>query len=156
MYGLSPIRFVSPSFTTNTLGPNEPKVGDLIQSGNETLRFVYNGGGTQISTGQGCILTGVSGFTVTVSSTTSVDLLVGVCKHATIAASYYGYVVVNGFTPVVLSANVSATAGQLLILADNGNFIQKTISTGFVSPGLVKCMDAIATSASGIAYVNLM
>lgn len=156
MYGLSPIRFVSPSFTTNSLGPNDPKVGDLMMSGNEMYRFVYNGGGSQISTGQGCIMTGVSGFSVTVSSTTSVDLLVGICKHATIAAGYYGYVVVNGITPVVLSANVSATAGKLLILAADGNFVPKTISTDFVSPGLVKTLDAIATGASGNAYCQLL
>lgn len=156
MYGLSPIRFVSPSFTTNSLGPNDPKVGDLMTSGNEMYRFVYNGGGSQISTGQGCIMTGVSGFSVTVSSTTSVDLLVGICKHATIAAGYYGYVVVNGITPVVLSANVSATAGKLLILAADGNFVPKTISTDFVSPGLVKTLDAIATGASGNAYCQLL
>lgn len=155
MYGLSPLRFVSPSFTTSSLGANDPKVGDLCHHGNEMYRFVYNAGNSQISTGQGAILSAVSGYSVTVSSTTSVDLLVGICKHATIATGYYGFLVVQGFTNVVMSANTGSARGSILILAADGNFTEKTISTGFVAPGLVKAMDTIATGASGLAYVML-
>jgi hypothetical protein len=155
MYGLSPIVFSTPSLTTATLGPNDPKVGDRVNYNSTDYVFVYNNGASQISTGQGCILTGVSGFSVTVSSVTSVDQLVGVCKHNTIAASAYGWVVTKGFSNVVLSASVSGVAGDILILAADGNFIQKTISTGFVSPALVKLMSACASGASAMAYIDV-
>lgn len=156
MEGLNPIRFVSPSFTTNSLGPNDPRVGDIAQVGNDKYRFVYNTGSSTANVGDGVILSGVSGYSVTVSSTTSVDLLVGVVKHAAIATGYYGYVVTNGFSQVNMGANLSAAAGALLILAADGKFTAKTISTGYVGQGNVKAMEAIASGASGTAYISVL
>lgn len=156
MNGLSPIRFVSPSFTTTgSLGPNDPNVGDVLEYGNERYVFVYNNGATQALVGDGVVLSAVSGYSVTVSSTTSVDLLVGVVKHATLPASGYGYVCTRGFTQVNMGANLSAAAGGLLILAADGKFSNKTISTGWVAPANVKAMGAIASGASGTAYISV-
>lgn len=156
MYGLDPVRFQGPSFTTNSLGTNDPKVGDVACVGNEVYLFVYNNGNSQILPGDGVILSGVSGYSVTLSSTTSVDLLVGVVKHATIATGYYGYVCGRGFSTVNMGANLSAAAGGLLILAADGKFTNKTISTGYAGGGNVKAMDAIASGASGLAYIAVL
>lgn len=153
MNGLDPIRFVGPSFTTNSLGPNDPKVGDVTSIGNDIYRFVYNNGNSQILPGDGVILSAVSGYSVTLSSTSSVDLCVGVVKHATIATGYYGYVVTQGFANVNMGTNLSAAAGGGLILAADGKFTYKTISTGYVGPYQVKAMVAIASGASGTAHV---
>ena len=155
MIGLDPIRFVGPSFTTTALGPNDPKVGDMAVVGNENYVFVYNGGNSQAVPGDGVVLSAVSGYTVTVSSTTSVDLLLGVVKHATLATAAYGYVVTRGFANVNMGTNLSAAAGALLILADNGKFTAKTISTGYVGNAGAKAMVAIASGASGTAYVSV-
>lgn len=155
MEGLSPIRFVGPSFTTSSLGVNDPKVGDVMRSGDENYLFVYNAGNSQILPGDGVIVSAVSGYSCTLSSTTSVDLLVGVVQHATIATGYYGYVVTRGFCQVNMGANLSAAAGAGLVLAADGKFTAKTISTGYVSPIQVKAMDAIASGASGTAYVSV-
>lgn len=156
MYGHTPLgQFVSPSFVTNSLGPNDPSIGDVVRSGNEDYLFVYNAGNSAIKVGDGVILSAVSGYSVTLSSTTGVDVLVGVCKHSTISTGYYGYVVTKGFSQVNMGADLSAAAGALLILAADGKFTAKTISTGYPGAGLVKAMVAIASGASGTAYVTV-
>lgn len=153
MEGLSPLRFVGPSFTTTSLGINDPQVGDVARIGDENYLFVYNAGNSNILVGDGVIVSAVSGYSVTVSSTTSVDMLVGVCKHGTISTAGYGYVCTRGFTQVNMGANLSAAAGAGLILAADGKFTYKTISTGYVAPVQVKAMEAIASGASGTAYI---
>ena len=155
MHSLSPIAFVGPSFTTSSLGPNDPEVGDTLRHDDEQYVFVYNAGNSQIAPGIGVIVSGVSGYSVTLSSVTSVDLLVGVVKHATIATGYYGYVCTRGFSEVKMHADQSAAAGAILILAADGVFTNKTISTGFVAPAAVKAMAAIASGASGTAYLSV-
>lgn len=157
MQGLNPIRFVGPSFTTNSLGTNDPKVGDVARIDDENYLFVYNAGNSNILEGDGVIVSAVSGYSVTVSSVTSVDLLVGVRKNGTgtLSTGYYGYVCTRGFSTVNMGANLSAAAGGLLVLAADGKFTNKTISTGYVSPAQVKVMDAIASGASGMCYITI-
>lgn len=155
MNGLDPIRFVGPSFTTNSLGPNDPKVGDVASIGNDNYLFVYNAGSSTANVGDGVILSAVSGYSVTVSSTTSVDLLVGVVKHTALATGYYGYVCTRGFVNVNMGANLSAAAGAGLILAADGKFTAKTCATGYAGPIQAKAMVAIASGASGTAFVSV-
>ena len=155
MYGLSPIAFGPVTAVTATRGSNDPQVGDVRHDGANHYRYVYNAGNSAIPTGYGAILSGVSGYSVSVSSTTSVDLLVGVAVN-TISTGYYGYVLEKGFCQVQMGANLSAAAGALLILAADGTFTAKTISTGYVAPGLVKAMAAIASGVSGSAYVSVL
>ena len=155
MYGLSPILFNSVSFTTNSLGKNDPNVGDVARDGDEHYLFIYNNGNSVIKTGDGVIVSAVSGYSVTISSTTGVDVLVGVCKHASINTGYYGYVVTKGWSQVNMGADFSAAAGAMLILAADGKFTAKTCATGYAGAGLVKTMEAIASGASGTAYVSV-
>lgn len=153
MEGLSPIRFVGASFTTSSLGLNDPNVGDVARIGDENYVFVYNAGNSNILVGDGVIVSAVSGYSVSISSVTGVDLLVGVCKHGTISTGYYGYVCTRGFSQVNMGANLSAAAGAGLVLAADGKFTYKTISTGYAAPMQVKTMEAIASGASGTAYI---
>lgn len=155
MYSLSPIAFGPVTATTATRGPNDPNVGDVRHDGANQYRYVYNDGASALSTGKGAIISLNSGYSVTVSSTTSVDLLVGVAVN-TIAASAYGYILEKGFARVQMGANLSAAAGGLLILAADGTFTNKTISTGYVAPGQVKALEAIASGVSGMAYISVL
>ncbi len=155
MYNNSPIAFGSVSATTNSRGPSDPRVGDVRTVGNENYLYCYNNGNSQILPGDGVVVSAVSGYSVTLSSTTGVDLLVGIVKHSTIATGYYGYVCTRGFTQVNMGANLSAAAGALLVLAADGKFTNKTISTGYAAAAKVKTMDAIASGASGTAYVSV-
>lgn len=145
-----------PSFTTDVLGPSDPKLGDRIEHGGAKYLFVYNAGGTQISTGQGCVpVAGGSNYSMTVSSVTMYDLLVGVCKNATIAAAGYGWVVTQGYTNIVTSANTGIAAGDVCVLAANGAFVPKASGIAFLAAPLVKALSTIASNASGSAYVSI-
>lgn len=152
-YSSDPVRFNSVSMVTATLGPNDGEVGHAFRDGDEEYVLVYNNGNSQISPGFGCIVSGVSGYSVTVSSTTSVDLLIGVVKHATLTTATYGYVVCRGWSQVQMDANNSCAAGQILTLAQDGRFALKSNSTGYPSPAFAKSMEAMASGASGTAYI---
>lgn len=153
MYGLSPLRFVTPSYVASSLGANDPKVGDVAHVGNEMYVFVYNDGNTPIKVGDGVIVSSVSGYSVTISSTTGVELLVGVNKHATISSAQYGYICVRGWSQVNMGADLSCAAGAGLVLAADGKFTAKTCATGYAGPIQVIAMEAIASAASGTAYI---
>lgn len=155
VYSITPVRFGGISMVTATLGANDPEVGTTCREGDEEYRFVYNAGGSDIKPSYGCVLSGVSGYSVTLSSTTSVDLLAGVVKHATIPAAYYGWVLTKGFCQVEMEADNSAAAGQLLALAADGEFALKSNSTGYPTPACGKTMEAIASGASGTAYISV-
>jgi len=142
------------SMVTATLGANDPEVGTRKTFGDEEYVFVYNtGADAQINPGHGAVLSAVTGYSVTVSSTSSSDILLGVCKHATITTAAYGWLMTRGFTSVEMGASYSATAGDLLELAGDGTFDVKsntTANANFVG----KAMEAIASGASGQAYIS--
>jgi hypothetical protein len=147
--------FAGVSMVTATPGVNDPEVGTRLRYGDEDYVFVYNAGNSQISTGYGAILSAVTGYSVTVSSTTSVDLCVGVVKHATLTTGTYGWLLTKGFGKVVAQADASFAAGALPILAADGTVTNRTISTGFVGNILGKTMGAIASAGSGDCYISV-
>jgi hypothetical protein len=155
MYSQFPLRVGqgTVSFVTTSLGPNDPQVGDRCVVGNESYIFVCNIGSSTLSQTKACVVSGVSGYSVTVSSTSSSDVLVGVAKHADIATGSYGWVVTQGFTQVTMAATSgSVAAGGLLELSADGTFAPRSNTTGnnnFVG----KAMAAIASSATGTAYI---
>ena len=150
-----PIRFGSVSQVTATLGANDPEVGTRVREGDEEYLFVYNTGSSTAAVSYGVVCSAVTGYSVTVSSTTSVDLLVGVVKHADIPTGSYGWVVTKGFAAVEMEADNSAAAGQLLALAEDGAFALKSNSTGYPTPAVGKTMEAIASAGSGSAYISV-
>lgn len=145
--------FAPVSQVTSSLGVNDPEVGTRLRYGDEDYIFVYNAGNSQISPGYAAIVSAVTGYSVTVSSTTSVDFAIGVVKHATLTTGTYGWLLTKGFGKVTAEANMSFAAGALAILAADGTVTNKTISTGFVGPVVAKAMAAIASGASGDAYI---
>ncbi len=140
---------------SNVTATNSVEVGTERKVGDETYRYVYNAGGEQIAPSYGVILSAVTGYSVTISSVTSVDFLVGVVKHATLTTATYGWVLTQGFCDIEMEADNSAAAGDLLVLAADGEFANKTISTGYPAPVQAKAMEAIASGASGSAFINV-
>lgn len=154
VFSAAPIRFFSASMVTATLGQNDPEVGQVYREGDETYRFVYNAGSSTISPGYCAILSGVTGYSVSVSSTTMIDIAVGLCKHAAIATGSYGSLLIEGFAPVQMGADNSGAAGALLGIGVDGTVVAKTLSTGFMAPAIGKLMSAAASGTSGMAYVR--
>lgn len=151
-YSVDPVRFgTGLSGTTTSLGANDPEVGTEIREGDETYRFVYNAGNSEIPPSYGAVMSAVSGYSVTISSVAG-DLLAGVCRNATIATGAYGWLVTKGFTDVALAANYSAAAGGTLAMAADGEF---DVASGAV-PIVGKAMAAVASGASGAAYISVL
>lgn len=100
--------------------------------------YVYNAGPVQISQGQFAVLaTGVSGYSVTASSTTFMDNPIGVAKNATLTTATYGWLMYRGFTGIS-TENVSFTTAQAVMAGLNGNFQAATTAAGsFVTAALL-------------------
>jgi len=150
MEGLGPIRFDSVSMVTATPGANDPKVGDVFDTGDEKYVYVYNAGGSTIAVGHGAILSAVTGYSVTVSSTVSLMAGgVGVCKHTAIPTAEYGYLMTRGFCSYEAGANVAL--GEALSLAADGVWVNSSGITGNVYG---KAMVATDSGGSASAYFN--
>jgi len=147
--------FAGVSQVTATLGVNDPEVGTRLRSGDEEYLFVYNDGNSQISPGYAAVISAVSGYSVTVSSVTSVDFPVGVCKHATLTTGTYGWLLTKGFGQVTMKADNSCAVAGLLVCAEDGTVAQKSISTGYPAPAFGKAMAAIGSGVSGTAFINI-
>lgn len=154
-YSQSPINFGGISMVTATLGANDPEVGTTRRVGDEDYIFVYNTGSSTIGVGYAATISGVTGYSVTVSTTTSVDFAVGVCKHVAIPTGSYGWLMTKGFAKVVMEADNSAAAGQLLAIAADGEFALKSNSTGYPTRAVGKTTEAIASGGSGVAYITV-
>jgi hypothetical protein len=72
------IRFESVSSVTLT---PDVEVGTRRREGDEDYIYVYNAGNSQILPGNGCILSAVTGYSISLSSVTSIDQFIGIVKH---------------------------------------------------------------------------
>jgi hypothetical protein len=124
-----------------------------MTDGDEEYIFVYNNGGSTINVGHGCIVSGVTGYSVTVSSVTSVDFLIGVCKHTAIPSTNYGWLVTRGFTSVEMGADYSGVTGALLTLGTDGTFDIVSNTTGNKDNTVGKLVASVASGASASAYI---
>lgn len=154
VYSTGPIRFDSVSMVTATLGTHDPEVGTVVREGDEEYIFVYNAGNSQISVGNGAVVSAVTGYSVTVSSITHTDVPVGVCKHATLTTGTYGWLLRKGFGPAV--AGSSLVAGDLVCLGVDGKWVAKLATTAYsqvVMPAVYgKCMVSAATGSQADVY----
>ena len=130
------------------------EVGTVYRKGDEQYIYVYNAGNSQISPGFGATVSGVSGYSVTVSTVTSTDFVVGVCQHATLTTATYGWLLTTGFGQVSMGASDSAAAGGLLGVAVDGAFCLQSSATGHTAPAFAKAMAAIASGVSGTAFIR--
>ena len=154
--GLGPIRFDSVSLVTATPGDNDPEVGDKATVGGRDYLFVYNAGNSVIPTGHGAVLVAAATtYSCTVSSVSGEDMIIGVCRNASISTGYYGWLVTRGVTNVEMNATSgTVAAGQLLKCGVNGVFNALTIATGNLGGAIGQALEAVVSSASGSAYVR--
>lgn len=153
--GVGPVAFSPVSMVTATLGPNDAELGTVLESGGYKYVFVFNGGTTQISPGLGCCLqSSATQMSVTVSSATSVDALIGVVRHATLTTQTYGWVVTRGITPIqMLAASGTVSQRTPVELGANGLFAPVSNTTGNKAGACGIVLDDIVTGASGNAFM---
>lgn len=154
-YGVAPVAFGSVSMVTATLGPNDPELGTVREEGANKYILVYSS--NEISKGRCATLSGVSGYTVTVS-TADREHVLGVCKHTTLTTGTYGWLLTRGFTPIMASAAVSIATGNLLYAAANG-FFANVVHSGATQTGefvVGKCVESSASAASiGVGFITI-
>jgi hypothetical protein len=144
------------SMVTSSLGANDPEVGTRKWEGGREYVFVYNDCNSQIIPGLGTVIqSGASGYSVSVSAVTSADIVVGICRNATLTTGTYGWVVTKGVTSVKMNASSgTVAAGDLLEVGADGDFQKVSNTTGNLAPAIGKALEAIVSSAVGSAYVS--
>lgn len=153
------------SMTFNSVGPiNEEGVSQVtatpsVAIGNrrfhlgEEYVYCYNAGTGTASQKMGVkFATGASGYSIAATSVTDVfNPCVGVVKHADIAASSYGWVLVKGFASVVLVSASTADYKQIALGAA-GSFIEASGTTTLGTAVAVGYLLSHNTAAAGTAY----
>ena len=145
------------SMVTATLGANDPEIGSTIENGDEKYIFVYNTGSSTAGIGCGVICSGVTNYSVTVSSLTHVDTPIGVVKHAAIPTGSYGWVLQRGFTSA--QAGSAVATGNALTLGADGTWQAQLTTTAYSQVNLPsvfgKAMGSAASSGSFDAYFRI-
>lgn len=139
---------------SNVTATPSVEVGTRRVYGDEDYLYVYNAGSSTAGVNKGVVVSAVSGYSITVSSTTMVDICVGHVKHAAIPTGSYGWVCTRGWVQCDAHADQSFVAGGLGVLAADGALTNKSISTGFVAPAHAKAMAAVASGASGTFFIK--
>lgn len=129
----------------------QAQLGDRIIRGGVEYVYVYNAGNSQISKTFGAVCSGVSGYSVTVSSTAG-DVAAGYAANATFATADYGWLAVRGFVNIEATANTGLTAGDSVILGVDG--VSTAYDAASTSPINGKMQFTTASGGSGVALVN--
>lgn len=151
--GASPVLFESVSAVTATPSID---VGTRRVDGGNHYVYVYNAGNSAINMGYAAVMSGVSGYSVTVSAITQVDFGIGICKNATMATATYGWLLTKGFSYFNTGANDSCSTGANLAVGVDGVIVYKTICTGYMSPvvGKATLTGTSGTSLTGFGFFN--
>jgi len=155
-YSDSPVRMFGVSHVTAALGANHPAVGTRMNAAGREYVWVYNAGGEDIDPGLGAVLVaGATDMSCTVSAVTSADIVVGVCRNATLTTGTYGWLVTKGITNIEMDGtSATVAAGGMVEIADNGTFVNVSNTTGN-GPVLGKALAEIVSNASGSAYISV-
>jgi hypothetical protein len=143
------IKFESVSAVTAT---PDVAVGTYRREGDEEYIYVYNACNSDIPPSYGCILSAVSGYSVSLSSVTDTGFGVGIIKHATLTTGTYGWMMIKGFAQFEMGADNSCAAGVNLSLGTDGVFAARSISTGVLGNAPGVAMSATASSLSGTGF----
>ena len=140
------------ALTTTTLTASVD-LGTRREENGKSYIYVYNGGGASITSGYGCTVSLLSGYTVTVSSTTQVNHCVGVA-NTTMATATYGWIQTKGFCKIKLSANNSMALNDPIKLGTDGLFGVNSVATGNIDLQCGFAIEAVASAGSGSIYLR--
>lgn len=134
--------------------------GEFRQENGNIYQYVKNGSAGTFTVGAGVVLTaGASDATVT-NTCVANDSIFGV-PVAAITTLAYGFVIKHGIAEVKMAATASCSAGAYLGVTTNGTFTPKVSVTvsgtaGYLGNLQVKALDAIASGATGTAFISCM
>lgn len=133
-------------------------------AGNKYI-YAYNASNSQLSQGQFAVLaTNVSGYSVTITNATSVDVGVGMVRNTTFPTAAYGWLMTKGFAGLSTD-NTSFVTNQCVLLGVNGAFgaVTSTIASFVTSVIVGKALAPIPTqttcstaAALNAAFINFL
>lgn len=148
---VGPVVFESVSNVTTT---PSVQLGTVRVYEGETYEYVYAAGAVNV--GYGAAYTGTSGYTVQATGAVSGEGCAGICKHATIPASSYGWLLKKGVVDVINGMAGSAiVAADIVYMATDGKFCSgrgqpATSATDFIGGWPVgKVLSAGASGGTG-------
>lgn len=157
VYGNGPIGFESVSSVTATPTPGLDLGTEVMYAGVK-YRYVYLDGDTQALPGMGVTVSGLSGYSVTISSVTDInDICLGVVVHSTLTTATYGWVAIQGFVDCRAIPETAVTTGDPITLAGNGRFKTASALTAVADIDPWVMGQAVeTTAASGVfkAYIR--
>ena len=148
-YSVGPISFQGVS---TTVGTATAELGERkIFNGSEYL-YCYNGTGSSVTQGALMVMSGLSGYTMTRSSTESADLPMVCAANTSIADGQYFWGLVRGVVSVM---SIAVAAGDLIGVGDDGAI--KTAVTGSFPTGPIvgKALETTTGNAQPSCYVKL-
>jgi len=162
-YGWQQLYNESVSAVTMT---NSVDIGSRRHEAGVDYTYIRNDSSEQLIPTRGCKLASAStGYTVDVAAaapaTFSASVLAGVCVHATMTASAYGWIATRGFVSVEADGKTSIGAGEKIWLSLSGTFARYTAPTdvSIFAQGLSVCgvaSTAMVTTSTGTftAYIK--
>jgi hypothetical protein len=160
VHGL-PAQFESVSAVTLTPSVN---LGETRMLNGEEYVYVYNDGGASMTVGYLAVMSGNTGFSVTVSSVSGFQLPIGFVKHATITTGAYGWLLTRGFTNVKNGmASTALAVGDPVFVAGSGtvqNYVQTAatyysqLTAMYGMPIVGTVVQATGSAGTGYAYVR--
>lgn len=151
------VTFGTPSMVTATKGANDPELGTRWQVGGREYVFVYNAGNSQISVGRAATLSGVTGYSVTVSSTINADHIVGVCYNATLTTGTYGWLLTRGIGTIITSTSVALATGTVATVQADGywdNLVVSALTSQVAVSARAKLLTTATSASTGTAYIS--
>lgn len=143
------------SNVTATKGTNDPELGQTTFYNGADYLYVYSS--NEASVGHAVIMTGTTGYTVSVGTVTNVDIPAGWVQHATLTTGTYGWIATRGVLKMQMSAAASVAIGGLVVAGANGFMNTLIVSGGTVvvqGPAVARALSNVASTASGYFYVR--
>lgn len=153
--GVSPVGFSADaiSFVTQDSAAAVHKLGTRRIFGGEEYVWIHNAmSGTELSPGELVTTSGLSGYSLTNSTTAADDLPMAVIKHVSIPTGGYGWGLVRGICEVLKIASTLST-GAIVTVGDNGQ--AKTALGGSFPTGPVIGKVLSSGTSACKAYVRL-
>lgn len=150
-YSVGPVVMESVSNVTAT---PSVQLGARVIFGGDEYVYCYNAGNSAVNQYSGVVVSGLSGFSVTVSSTSAKHHLFGHNQHATAATGTYFWAMTRGFANVKNARVSSALASSStepcnIYLADDGAYDWQETSGSTAVSARIYCGQAVGTGVSG-------
>lgn len=147
---VNPVAFESVSNVTAT--PSVALGTRRIFNGEEYVYF-YNNTGSSVTQGAAMTVSGLSGYSLTRSTTAEIDAPICFVKHADVAAGSYAWGLVRGLVKAQLVSAIS-NGLPLMIGADGVVKTYCTAAQSFPYGSIGKSVESGVSSTSMLAYVR--